>query len=153
MHSPRWPIWISALTFGIFLGLSFFTFHFAEGLSYLSNDPAACKNCHIMDDQYDSWLKSSHHGAATCNDCHVPHEFPAKYVSKIENGWNHSKGFTLMNFPDPIRIRGENLVRLQENCIQCHETMVHGITTIDEIETGQARCTVCHGSVGHMRLD
>ena len=46
------------------LGNKFGTF--AEGLSYFSTNPAACANCHIMQSQYDSWQKSSHHGAASC---------------------------------------------------------------------------------------
>jgi hypothetical protein len=26
--------------------------------SYLSTDPRACVNCHVMNPQYDAWLKS-----------------------------------------------------------------------------------------------
>ena len=64
---------------GFVLGMGAFTFNYAEGTSYLSNDPAACVNCHIMRDQYDGWRKSTHHAAATCNDCHVPHDLVGKY--------------------------------------------------------------------------
>src|SRR5262249_11202745 len=76
---------------GITAGLGVYTFLFAQGLSYFSNDPAGCANCHIMQEQYDGWLKSSHHAAATCNDCHVPHDFVGKYMSKASNGFWHSK--------------------------------------------------------------
>ena len=44
-----------------FLGVSAYTFTYAEGFSYLSDDPKACINCHIMNDQYHSWSSSSHH--------------------------------------------------------------------------------------------
>jgi cytochrome c nitrite reductase small subunit len=85
---------------GVLLGIGGTTFNYAEGLSYLSTDPAACANCHIMQPQYDAWQKASHHTAATCADCHLPPGFPEKYVAKAENGWNHSKAFTLQDFPE-----------------------------------------------------
>jgi len=39
---------------GVLLGIGGTTFNYAEGLSYLSTDPAACANCHIMQPQYDA---------------------------------------------------------------------------------------------------
>ena len=141
------------LAIGVLLGLGLYTFQYAEGLSYLSNDPKACMNCHAMREHYDSWTRSSHHAVATCNDCHVPHHFPAKYLTKMENGWNHSKKFTLQNFKDPIRIRPTNLIKLQENCVLCHQIAVSEIVAHREVQRGQARCTTCHRSVGHMSLD
>ena len=33
-----------------------FTFVYAKGLSYLTPDPRACLNCHVMYSQYDGWL-------------------------------------------------------------------------------------------------
>ena len=80
-----------------------------EGFSYLSNDPKACVNCHIMRDHYDGWQKASHHAVATCNDCHTPHDsLSPSTSSKAENGFWHSKGFTLQDFHEPIRIRPRN---------------------------------------------
>src|SRR5262249_39642603 len=63
---------VLAIALGVVLGLGGFTFRYAEGLSYFSTDPKACANCHIMRRQYDGWQKASHHGAATCADCHLP---------------------------------------------------------------------------------
>lgn len=136
---------------GAAVGTGVFTFFYAKGYSYLSNDPRACANCHVMNDAYDSWVKSSHRHAASCNDCHVPHGFPAKYFGKAENGWNHSKAFTLQNFPEPIRIRPHNLKVLQNNCVSCHETLVSDIAGHSG-EGAAQRCTDCHRSVGHMHL-
>src|ERR1700755_1517599 len=91
---PAWrfnrPLLGIAILVGACAGLGLFTFDYAEGLSYLSNDPKACVNCHIMNDQYAGWTKSSHHAAATCNDCHLTNSFPMYYVDKSVNGWNHS---------------------------------------------------------------
>lgn len=144
---------LAAVSLGALLGLGAFTFMYAKGYSYLSNDPRACANCHIMQEHYDSWVKSSHHHAATCNDCHVPHRFPEKYAVKARNGFNHSKAFTLQNFPEPIRITKPNLDALQHNCLECHATMVSDIAAHRDVGRGQARCTQCHRSTGHMSLD
>jgi len=122
------------------LGLGAYTFRYAQGLSYFSNDPNACANCHIMGDHLDSWQKSSHHAQATCNDCHTPVALLPKFFTKAENGWNHSMKFTLQNFREPIRIRPVNARRLTENCVRCHAEFV------SEIE---ADCLQCHAGVGH----
>ncbi|MBF0386761.1 MAG: cytochrome c nitrite reductase small subunit [Candidatus Omnitrophica bacterium] len=138
---------------GLILGVGGFTFIYAKGYSYISNDPRACANCHVMQGYYDSWVKSSHHHAAVCNDCHVPHGLIEKYLAKARNGFNHSKAFTLQNFPEPIRITRTNLEDLQHNCIECHSTMVSDIAAHRDVGQGQARCTQCHRSSGHMNLD
>jgi cytochrome c nitrite reductase small subunit len=146
----RWLPSGLVVAFGVLLGLGLYTLRYAEGLSYLSNDPAACMHCHVMQEHYDSWVKSSHRAAATCNDCHVPHTFPEKYEVKARNGWNHSKAFTLQNFAEPIRIRQSNLATLQHNCIACHSMAVSEIAGHRDVELWGARCTQCHRSVGHM---
>lgn len=137
---------------GTVAGVGFFTFGYAKGWSYLSNDPQACKNCHVMGEHYESWVKSSHHAAASCNDCHVPHGFPGKWVNKSLNGWNHSKAFTLQDFPEPIRITRRNLAALQHNCVDCHSTFVSDIVGHRPDDAASLRCTECHRSVGHMSL-
>jgi cytochrome c nitrite reductase small subunit len=134
---------------GVLLGLGAYTFHYAEGLSYFSNDPKACVNCHIMRDQYDGWLKSSHHAVATCNDCHTPHEFIPKYLSKAENGFWHSKGFTLQDFHEPIQIRPVNSAVLQQNCVSCHSSLVSGLDPHAGDQRRMMDCVHCHRDVGH----
>ena len=91
--------------------------------------------------------------SATCADCHLPHEFAEKYFAKARNGWNHSKAFTLQDFPEPIRITPHNLDSLQHNCIACHRDMTGSIAAHRDVGTGEARCTTCHRSAGHMQLD
>ncbi len=48
------------------IGLGTYTFLYAKGYSYLTNNPEACANCHVMH-PYEAWLKSSHHSVASCN--------------------------------------------------------------------------------------
>ena len=93
---------LPAALVGIAIGLAGFTFVYAKGASYLSNDPKACANCHIMQQQFDGWLHGSHRSAATCNDCHTPPGLFSKYLAKASNGFWHSFAFTTGRFPEPI---------------------------------------------------
>jgi cytochrome c nitrite reductase small subunit len=138
---------ISAIAVGILAGVGLATFDHAEGTSYLSTDPAACANCHIMQSQYDSWQKASHHTVAACVDCHLPVDFVGKYIAKAENGWNHSKAFTLQDFPEPIQITPKNARILQDNCMRCHADLVHAQSGGHDERAPQ--CVRCHSDVGH----
>jgi cytochrome c nitrite reductase small subunit len=146
---PRLATPLLAVLVGVALGLGLFTLNHAEGLSYLSTDPAACANCHIMQSQYDSWQKGSHHTVATCVDCHLPHDFIGKYVAKAENGWHHSKGFTLQDFHEPIMIKSKNASILQRNCLACHGEIAHGLVEGVNGEPDEVQCVHCHIGVGH----
>ena len=134
---------------GVLIGMGAFTFRYAEGLSYFSTDPRACKNCHIMSDQYDSWTKGVHHAAAKCIDCHLPHALVPKYLAKAENGYHHSKGFTLQDFHEPILIKPRNAAILQENCLRCHADLVHDIVRGSTTAEDAVQCVHCHRNVGH----
>ena len=147
MLQPGFMATALAMGCGVLLGLGATTFLYAEGTSYLSTDPAACANCHIMQSQYDSWQKASHHTVATCVECHLPADFVRKYLAKAENGWNHSKAFTLQNFHEPIAISSKNASILDENCRRCHDSLVHALTAA--ADGAAPRCVHCHSSVGH----
>ena len=136
---------------GVFVGVGAYTFQYAHGFSYMSTDPASCINCHVMQGHYDDWLKSSHHAHATCQDCHLPAEGVMKWVSKADNGWNHSWAFTFQNFHEPIQIKRRNSAILEANCLRCHEALVdtiaHHPTSSGRVET--LSCVTCHASAGH----
>ncbi len=131
--------------FGALAGLGIFTFWYGEGATYLSDDPAACVNCHVMRDNYAGWLASSHKGV-TCNDCHVPHDLVAKYMAKAEHGFRHSSAFTLGDV-QVLRITPKSKDDLQGNCVRCHEQAVSQIYEPDQGTTMD--CTRCHRLVGH----
>jgi cytochrome c nitrite reductase small subunit len=133
------------LLIGILSGLGIYTFAFAEGASYLSNDPKACANCHIMQSYYDGWNKSNHHNVATCNDCHTPHNIVAKYAVKAENGLFHSYAFTTGWFHDPIQIREISREVTETNCRRCHGEFTNPI----ERHSQSLQCTSCHKGPGH----
>lgn len=144
---PGWRSLSLAGLFGGIVGLGGLTFVYAEGFSYLSNDPGACANCHVMREVYDAWNHGSHKAVATCNSCHVPHTFPLNYLIKALNGWNHSVAFTLENFPEPIRITALNRAVVLHNCFDCHGDMV--IAMGAEHSDEPTDCLRCHAGVGH----
>jgi cytochrome c nitrite reductase small subunit len=125
-----------------------FTFIYAKGGSYLTNNPAACANCHIMQDQYDGWIKSSHRSAASCNDCHTPPGLIGKYATKASNGFWHSFAFTTGWFHEPIRIKPHNRDVTEAACRKCHAAITHDIDAFPRAE-GRLSCLRCHNSVGH----
>jgi cytochrome c nitrite reductase small subunit len=142
---------------GLALGVGAFTFIYARGGSYLTDNPAACANCHVMNDHYDAWLKSSHRNVAVCNDCHTPAGFVAKYATKASNGFWHSVAFTTGDFPDPLRIRPHNFEVTEASCRKCHNEIVAAIepsahvvgTEQLPIPEEQLTCVRCHAVVGH----
>lgn len=138
---------------GVFAGVAGYTFWYARGASYLSDDPKTCVNCHIMNDHYDGWQKAPHHAVAVCNDCHIPHDsFVAKWFVKGSNGYHHSKAFTLQDFHEPIMIKPGNAAVLEANCLRCHGDMVEQITAHGGLgldENDLYGCVRCHRSVGH----
>lgn len=141
---------LAAVLIGVVIGLGAYTFVYAKGYAYLTNDPQACTNCHVMQPEYDAWMKSSHHSVATCNDCHTPHNVVGKYVVKAYDGFWHSFYFTTGLYPDSIAITGFNLGVAEGACRRCHE----GVTAQIDGGTGHRRvgapqCTRCHNSVGH----
>ena len=121
--------------------------HISEAASYMSDDPEACINCHIMVPQYSTWQHSSHGRFTTCNDCHVPQDSALrKYFFKANDGLRHSALFTLRMERQVIEAIPESKEVIQENCIRCHESV------IDMAMTPLGHCIDCHREVPHGRI-
>ena len=149
----RWLLPITVVLLGIALGIGAFTFVYAKGGSYLTNDPAACANCHIMSEHYAAWTKSSHHAVAGCNDCHTPHDnLFNKYRVKARNGFWHSFYFTTGSFPEPIRATARSRAIAEAACRHCHTAVVQAMGTPAHAGSNEISCIRCHGSVGHLEL-
>jgi cytochrome c nitrite reductase small subunit len=142
------PLLLAVAT-GALLGIGLFTFGYARGAAYLTNDPGACVNCHVMRTQYEGWLKSSHGKVAVCNDCHTPPGFIGKYTTKAVNGFFHSLAFTTQRFPDEIYITKRNHAVTEKACLKCHEDVVTGIRSTRQ-HRQDVTCIQCHRNVGHM---
>ncbi len=148
---------VTLFAVGAVAGLLSYTFIYAKGYSYLSNNPEACINCHVMEEQYDSWVHSSHHNWATCNDCHLPHSnIVAKYYVKAENGFWHALKFTTGDYPEHIRERPVSKDITNKACLYCHEDFTEDarhpgakLSPKAEKEDEIFDCIRCHANVGH----
>lgn len=140
--------WLLGIPAGLLVGIGLYTFGYARGYSYMTDDPEACVNCHVMKEQYEGWLKSSHRRAAVCNDCHTPPGVAGKYFVKALNGFNHSAAFTTGRFPDNIHITGRNERVAEESCMKCHEEIAGGIQGVRH-GGEKMNCVSCHRNVGH----
>ena len=145
---------IVAVCLGLLLGIGGYTFVYARGGSYLTNDPAACANCHVMRDHFNAWTRSSHASVAVCNDCHTPPGTIPKYLTKARNGFWHSFYFTTGTYPDPLRITPRNQDVTEQACRKCHSELTESIEpmqpTAAAAHAGRTSCLHCHDRVGHI---
>ena len=115
--------------------------------SYLFDDPETCNNCHVMGTAYTGWQHSTHRPWATCNECHTPHDFIAKYLTKATNGIRHVSAFATGNIPAAIRAIPATRDIVQANCIRCH---AEAVSLISEGKMDAGRyCFDCHRAVAH----
>ncbi len=141
----------AAFVVGAAVGLAVFTLTYAKGTSYLSDEPEACINCHVMQKEYDGWKAGSHASFATCNDCHLPHDgIASKYLVKAENGLHHGAKFTTGSFPENIEIRDSSLQITNAACLYCHSELTEDVRHPGNYsDAGEFSCVRCHSDVGH----
>lgn len=149
MKAKNFLIILIGVFVGITVGVGGYTFIYAKGSSYLTDDSKNCANCHIMNEQYDGWIKSSHKNVATCNDCHTPQGIIPKYLTKFSNGFWHSYAFTSGDFKDPIRIKAKNYEVLNNACRKCHTEIIQAIET-HQTQNETLDCITCHNTIGHL---
>ena len=147
------------ITVGMIGGIGLLRLYDGNATSYLSDDPRACMNCHVMAPQFATWERSSHARVTVCNDCHVPHTSPiAKYAFKAMDGTRHSFMFTFRMEPQVIRIHDAGTAVVQQNCIRCHSSLTQNVkerfVTLDEQKHGGGKlCWECHRETPHGRVN
>jgi len=149
---------LAAVTIAVVMGVHLIKE--SKATSYLSSDPAACINCHVMESYYISWQNSSHAEYAVCVDCHLPVEnYVDKYVSKARDGWNHSLAFTRNTYGKRMLISDDGARRVQQNCIRCHsahsQTIAKtgdGYHAFGSESLGGRKCWDCHRLVPHGKV-
>lgn len=152
------PKFLIPVLVGIMLGLMGYTAYISKAHSYLSDNPRACVNCHIMASVYATWQHSSHGRNTVCNDCHVPHDnFVRKYYFKANDGLRHATMFALRLEPQVIKIRKPGQTVVQENCIRCH-TELNSVVGTGQVTAKMAHegngklCWECHTDVVHSNV-
>ena len=139
-------------------GLGLYVLKLSNAAAYLSDDPQACVNCHVMTPQYMTWARSAHREVATCNDCHVPHNnIFNQYYFKAMDGLYHSYIFTIRAEPQVIQARQPSVEVIQDNCIRCHAPQVTDAKTAAFVEDHHYKrtdrtCWECHRETPHGRV-
>lgn len=150
---------LAAIIMGAMIGISLYAFYTSNAVSYLSDDPATCVNCHIMAPEYATWQHSSHREKAVCNDCHVPHNNALnKWYFKAKDGIRHATIFTARAEPQTIFIKEAGIKVVQDNCVRCHSDLVTDAKLLVQTEVFHNKfkdrlCWECHREVPHGRVN
>jgi cytochrome c nitrite reductase small subunit len=149
---------IAAIISGAMLGLFIYLLQISNAVSYLSDKPETCVNCHIMAPEYATWSHSSHREVAHCNDCHVPHNNVFnKYYFKAKDGMRHAYVFTMRNEPQSIFINEAGKKVVQQNCLRCHNDLVQNDKVLAYTHSFKDSfsgrpCWDCHRETPHGRV-
>jgi cytochrome c nitrite reductase small subunit len=154
---PNWRFSV-IVVLGILVGLVIHLLNISNAVSYLSDDPKTCVNCHVMYPEFATWEKGSHGRVTNCNDCHVPQDnVIRKYLFKASDGLRHASMFTFRMEPQVIRIKDAGREVVQENCIRCHANFLHpvalraiGAKSIHE--DSDRVCWDCHRETPHGKV-
>ena len=155
LSSRKWSI-AAIIVGGLFCGLVGYTAYASLFVSYLSDEPTTCVNCHIMAPYYATWSHSSHSRDATCVDCHIPHENAArKWMFKGKDGMKHAAVFMTRGESQVIQAVDASSSVIMNNCIRCHEQLntefvKAGRVNYKMVKEGEGKaCWDCHREVPH----
>ena len=154
---PNWRVPFIILL-GAIVGLGLYVLKLSNAVSYMSDAPETCINCHLMIPEYITWKNSSHSEVATCNDCHVPQDNVfKKYYFKAKDGMYHAAVFSARMEPQAIVMREASKEAVQANCIRCHMDQVTEPKLDVQVEDHHSArtdrtCWECHKHVPHGRV-
>lgn len=156
MNLTRKQIYLSYIIAGVIVGGGLLSLYLLRAHTYLTDDPKACVNCHIMAPYYATWMHSSHSRNATCNDCHVPHENAVKkWTFKGIDGMKHVAAFVTHSEKQVIHAQTASAEVIMNNCIRCHEQLNTEFVKTGKVdfmmtEVGKGKaCWDCHRDVPH----
>ena len=108
------------------------------GAGWLAN-PIFCPGCHVMQTQYVSYLRSTHHHA-TCVDCHSGNR-----CTSCHTAWSADAGslVKVVNSPDQAL---HEIHRPSRNvaCAACHRGIMHARTDGYAPTSARSSCQECH---------
>ena len=150
---------VAAIISGSITGIGLYAVYTSNAVSYLSDNPTTCVNCHIMAPEYSTWEHSSHREKAHCNDCHVPHNNDFnKWFFKAKDGIRHATIFTARQESQTIFIKEAGVKVVQDNCVRCHTELITEAKLLVQTEVFHNQfkdrlCWDCHREVPHGRVN
>ena len=155
LPSRGWKLFAITLS-GVIVGGGIFFLYMLRAHTYLTDDPAACVNCHIMGPYYATWFHGAHARNATCNDCHVPHENAfKKWAFKGMDGMRHVSVFLVRGEEQVLQANDKSAEVIMNNCIRCHTQLNTEFVSTGRIDfmmskVGEGKaCWDCHRDVSH----
>jgi cytochrome c nitrite reductase small subunit len=151
METKNMMKYVSILSVLAAVGMFAYVGYASNMISYLSEDPKVCINCHTMNTEYATWQHSSHREKATCVECHLPKEsLVDKIFAKSRDGFKHTFAMTFRTYEgENIRISEDAKSRIQANCIACHREIVSEITAYRDSGQIDRKCWSCHRDIPH----
>jgi cytochrome c nitrite reductase small subunit len=109
----------------------------------ISESPAFCASCHVMEEQHTSWSHAGAHRRIRCVDCHLPNGNPlVHYVWKSIDGMKDVVSFHSGMVPERITLSSHGAKVVQSNCIRCH---AEAVSQMDATR----QCWGCHRQLRH----
>ena len=138
---------------GVALGLGAYTFAYAKGWSYLTNDSQGLREL-PRDERAVRRLAEGQPplGGRLQRLPRAPHASWPSTATKARNGFWHSYYFTIGGFPEPIQASARSREIAENACRHCHEPVVQAMGTPAHAGSREISCIRCHGSVGHLEL-
>ncbi|MEW5762905.1 MAG: NapC/NirT family cytochrome c [Bacillota bacterium] len=141
----RYPVWGAALLGAALLAVLALKL---PPLAHLMDGPAFCGLCHVMQSQVDSYLHAAHREAASCGDCHLPHDPVWGAFYKAYTGTRDVVAVAVLA-PEETSVAlsplGARVVH--GNCRRCHGEMTALIG--DTARDGGTYCFTCHRYAPH----
>ena len=160
MKNSNFATIAATVTAIIAVGLLIYLVNISRAMSYFSDNPKTCINCHVMNSQYATWRHSAHYRYAKCVDCHLPAGHGLEtYIAKATDGLHHAEAFTFNKFGQRIVISEAGKKRVQANCVRCHaavaSTLISNRDRFHDFTNPQASadtyCWSCHRDTPHGR--
>lgn len=111
--------------------------------------PVFCGQCHVMQEQVDTYLHSAHQFDATCGDCHIPHDLVYGAAYKAFTGTRDIVAVVTSTVPGGIRTTFHGKKVIQQNCLRCHGDLLEQVG--DTVSEGGKNCFDCHRHTPHQK--
>ena len=109
----------------------------------VSDSPAACGSCHVMNEVVRTHQVSTH-ANLSCNECHTPHDFLSKIPFKVYSASKDMYMNTFGEIDDVIQASERTKDAINDNCQRCHE-----MTNMNVALDSKQYCFDCHRTVPH----
>lgn len=108
-----------------------------------------CGQCHVMEEQVETYLHSAHRLGAKCGDCHVPHSLVPGATYKAYTGTKDLIGVIMDKDPYEIHVSPLGKDIIQDNCLRCHGDLLQMVG--DTNRDGGRFCFDCHRATPHQK--